>query len=54
VVLVRGGLALWWRRQRGARGPARRLLLPDLAAKKGVRRTRGWHAATGVWLAVGC
>ena len=27
--------------------------LPDLAAGKGVRRTRGWHAATGVWLAVG-
>ena len=29
------------------------LLAPDLAASKGVRRTRGWHAATGVWLAVG-
>ncbi|WP_443062094.1 PepSY-associated TM helix domain-containing protein [Streptomyces sp. NBC_00386] len=51
-VLVLGGLVLWWRRQRRNR-TARRLLLPDLAAKKGVRRTRSWHAATGVWLAVG-
>ncbi|XVU22635.1 PepSY-associated TM helix domain-containing protein [Actinoplanes sp. CA-054009] len=47
-VIVLGGLALWWRRQRG-----RRMLRPDLTAKKGVRRTRGWHAATGVWLALG-
>ncbi|MFB9332077.1 PepSY-associated TM helix domain-containing protein, partial [Actinoplanes octamycinicus] len=30
-----------------------RLLAPDLSAKKGVRRTRGWHAATGMWLTVG-
>lgn len=51
-VLVLGGLVLWWRRQRGTR-TARRLLLPDRAAKKGVRRTRNWHAVTGVWLAVG-
>ncbi|MEU4087352.1 PepSY-associated TM helix domain-containing protein [Streptomyces aureus] len=51
-VLVLGGLILWWRRQRRNR-TARRLLLPDLAAKKGVRRTRGWHAVTGVWLAIG-
>ncbi|GGM24353.1 hypothetical protein GCM10011608_06490 [Micromonospora sonchi] len=29
------------------------LLVPDLSAGKGVRRTRGWHATTGVWLAVG-
>ncbi|MFD8734157.1 PepSY-associated TM helix domain-containing protein [Streptomyces sp. NPDC059618] len=51
-VLVLGGLVLWWRRRRRNRS-ARRLLLPDLAAGKGVRRTRGWHAATGVWLALG-
>ncbi|MGX6603341.1 PepSY-associated TM helix domain-containing protein [Micromonosporaceae bacterium Da 78-11] len=51
-VLALGGLLLWWRRQRGNRS-ARRLLTPDLTAKKGVRRIRGWHAATGVWLAVG-
>ncbi|MEW2164906.1 PepSY domain-containing protein [Streptomyces sp. NPDC007084] len=51
-VLVLGGLVLWWRRQRGTR-TARRLLVPDRAAKKGVRRTRNWHAVTGVWLAVG-
>ncbi|GIG92272.1 PepSY-associated TM helix domain-containing protein [Plantactinospora endophytica] len=52
-IIALGGLALWWRRQRGSRGRARRLLLPDLAARKGVRRTRGWHASTGVWLLVG-
>jgi uncharacterized iron-regulated membrane protein len=32
---------------------ARRLLAPELAARKGVRRTRGFHAALGVWLTVG-
>jgi uncharacterized iron-regulated membrane protein len=52
-IIALGGLALWWRRHRDARAKARRLLLPDLSARKGVRRTRGWHAATGVWLAVG-
>ncbi|MFD6491119.1 PepSY-associated TM helix domain-containing protein [Streptomyces sp. NPDC060188] len=51
-ILVLGGLALWWRRHRGTR-TARRLLLPDRAAKQGVRRTRSLHAVTGVWLAVG-
>jgi uncharacterized iron-regulated membrane protein len=50
-VITLGGVILWWRRQRGNR-TARKLLAPDLSAK-GVRRTRGWHAATGVWLAVG-
>jgi uncharacterized iron-regulated membrane protein len=52
AIIALGGLALWWRRQRGNR-TARRLLAPDLAARKGVRRTRGWHAATGVWLTAG-
>lgn len=47
-VLALGGVALWWRRQRG-----KRMLRPDLAANKGVRRTRGWHASTGLWLSVG-
>ncbi|GGK77875.1 PepSY-associated TM helix domain-containing protein [Mangrovihabitans endophyticus] len=47
-VLALGGVALWWRRQRG-----KRMFRPDLAAKKGVRRTRGWHASTGLWLSVG-
>ncbi|MFJ8990928.1 PepSY-associated TM helix domain-containing protein [Streptomyces sp. NPDC102279] len=51
-ILVLGGLVLWWRRHRGTR-TARRLLLPDRAAKQGVRRTRSLHAVTGVWLAVG-
>jgi uncharacterized iron-regulated membrane protein len=47
-VLALGGVVLWWRRQRGTR-----MLTPDLKAKKGVRRTRSWHAATGLWLALG-
>jgi uncharacterized iron-regulated membrane protein len=51
-ILTLGGLALWWRRHQGNR-TARRLLTPDLAAKKGVRRTRGWHASLGVWLSLG-
>ncbi|GAA2485486.1 PepSY domain-containing protein [Actinocorallia cavernae] len=51
-VLVLGGLVLWWRRRHGNR-TARRLLIPDRTAKKGVRRTRSWHAAIGVWLSIG-
>jgi uncharacterized iron-regulated membrane protein len=49
-VLVLGGLFLWWRRQRGRRG-LRRMIRPELSAT-GVRRTRGWHASTGVWIGV--
>lgn len=52
-VVVLGGLVLWLRRQWTGKRRLRRTVLPDLAAGKGVRRTRGWHAATGVWLAVG-
>lgn len=52
-VVVLGGLFLWLRRQWTGRRKLRRTALPDLAAKVGVRRTRSWHAATGVWLAVG-
>ncbi len=51
-VITVGGVFLWWRRQRGNR-TGRKLLAPELAAKKGVRRTRGWHAAVGMWLTVG-
>ncbi|MFJ6810154.1 PepSY-associated TM helix domain-containing protein [Streptomyces anulatus] len=52
-VAVVGGLVLWLGRARGMRAKsARGVLLPDRKAK-GVRRTRGWHAATGVWLALG-
>ncbi|GGO13609.1 PepSY-associated TM helix domain-containing protein [Micromonospora parathelypteridis] len=52
-VLALGGVILWWRRRSTARATARHLLVPDLSAGRGVRRTRGWHATTGIWLAVG-
>jgi uncharacterized iron-regulated membrane protein len=54
-VLVGGGLVIWLRRQWRNRRTARRssVAFADLAAAKGVRRTCGFHAATGVWLAVG-
>jgi uncharacterized iron-regulated membrane protein len=48
-ILTLGGIVLWWRRRRNVRA----MFAADLAARKGVRRTRGWHAATGVWLSVG-
>ncbi|WP_345981636.1 PepSY domain-containing protein [Streptomyces sp. DSS69] len=52
-VTVLGGLVLWLWRSRGQRAKsARGVLLPDRKAR-GVRRTRGRHAATGVWLALG-
>ncbi|MEU0405111.1 PepSY domain-containing protein [Streptomyces sp. NPDC006197] len=52
-VLVAGGLILWLGRSRGRRAKsAKGVLLPDRTAR-GVRRTRGFHAATGVWLALG-
>ncbi|WP_329395140.1 PepSY domain-containing protein [Streptomyces melanogenes] len=52
-VIVAGGLVLWIGRARGQRAKsARGVLLPDRAAR-GVRRTRSFHAALGVWLALG-
>ncbi|MFI7078407.1 PepSY-associated TM helix domain-containing protein [Micromonospora sp. NPDC049903] len=51
-VLALGGIALWWRR-RGGRGRATHMLVPEISAGKGVRRTRSWHATVGVWLTVG-
>jgi uncharacterized iron-regulated membrane protein len=47
-VLVLGGIVLWWRRQRRVR----RMIRPELTAAVGVRRTRGWHASTGVWIGI--
>ncbi|MFC5889626.1 PepSY-associated TM helix domain-containing protein [Kitasatospora aburaviensis] len=52
-VVVAGDLVLWLARARGQRAATvRGAVLPDLSAR-GVRRTRSWHAATGVWLALG-
>ncbi|MFJ1802105.1 PepSY-associated TM helix domain-containing protein [Streptomyces sp. NPDC088180] len=52
-LIVAAGLVLWIGRSRGQRArSARGVLLPDRTAR-GVRRTRGFHAATGVWLALG-
>jgi len=53
-VIVLGGLALWLGRRRRYRGkaPLWRALVPGRAGR-GVRRTRGLHAATGLWLALG-
>lgn len=48
-VLALGGVVLWWRRHRNKK----RMFVADLAAKKGVRRTRGWHGATGLWITIG-
>jgi uncharacterized iron-regulated membrane protein len=50
-VLVLGGLALWISRRRRHRTLAA-TVLPPLGSRPGRRRMLGWHAATGVWLAV--
>jgi uncharacterized iron-regulated membrane protein len=47
-VVSLAGLGLWaarWRRTRRTRG----LVVPEKGAT-GYRRTRGWHAATGIWV----
>jgi uncharacterized iron-regulated membrane protein len=53
-VLVGGGVVLWLGRPRTYRGDRwlGRILWPDPRAR-GVRRSRGWHASIGLWLAVG-
>jgi uncharacterized iron-regulated membrane protein len=54
-VLVLGGLALWTARLRRRRRDRRlaAALLPPLGARPGRGRLRGWHATTGVWMALG-
>lgn len=54
-VIALTGLGLWvarWRKARTGRR-ARGLLVPDTATTNTYRRTLSWHAATGVWSAVG-
>jgi uncharacterized iron-regulated membrane protein len=53
-VIAAGGALLWACRRRHYRGgaPMRRMLWHDRGAR-GVRRTRGRHAAAGLWLAPG-
>ncbi|CAL9336512.1 hypothetical protein SUDANB176_00176 [Streptomyces sp. enrichment culture] len=52
-VLVLGGLLLWFGRRRTYAGGARRnTVLPERGAR-GVRRSRGLHAVTGVWISAG-
>ena len=50
-VLVLGGLTLWIARIRTRRRIAA-AVLPPRTARPGRARIRGWHAVTGVWLAV--
>jgi uncharacterized iron-regulated membrane protein len=52
-VLVLGGLVLWLGRRRGNRRWVAATLLPQRGTRPGRGRLRGWHAVTGVWLAVG-
>ncbi|GAA0385675.1 peptidase [Acrocarpospora corrugata] len=50
-IVVLGGLALWIGRRRTQRR-LRRIVLPDTSSR-GRGRNLSWHAATGVWIAVG-
>ena len=52
-IIAGGGLLLWLGRARSYRTQKRHAVLPNLSAAKGVRRSRNWHASTGVWLIVG-
>lgn len=53
-ILVVGGVIIWIARQAKGRKRIRRVLLPDLSTERGrPRRTRSWHSAVGVWLAIG-
>ncbi len=53
-VIAGGGLLMWLGRARTYRsGKKRHIVVPNLSVAKGVRRTRNWHASTGVWLIVG-
>jgi uncharacterized iron-regulated membrane protein len=50
-LIALAGVLLWLRRHRRPGHRLRRLLLPELTARR-VRRTRSWHATAGVWLLV--
>ena len=53
-VIAGGGLLMWAGRSRTYRsGTRRNIVVPDLSAPQGVRRSRNWHAGTGVWLIAG-
>ncbi|WFP17952.1 PepSY domain-containing protein [Citricoccus muralis] len=50
--MILAGAGLWASRWRNARKKRKGLLLPDNTVS-GMRRTRSWHAATGIWITVG-
>ena len=53
-VVAGGGVLMWLGRARTYRSGRRRdAVVPNLSTARGVRRTRNWHATTGVWLIVG-
>lgn len=55
AVIVIAGVALWaarWRTLRRSKRKQKGMLLPD-NSRPGLRRTRSWHAATGIWIAAG-
>ncbi|MGO1697648.1 MAG: PepSY-associated TM helix domain-containing protein [Micrococcaceae bacterium] len=52
AVVILAGAGLWASRWRNARKKRKGLLLPDNTVS-GMRRTRSWHAATGIWITVG-
>ncbi|GAA3076449.1 MULTISPECIES: PepSY domain-containing protein [Actinomycetes] len=55
AVIIIAGVGLWaarWRAVRRSKRKQKGMLLPENSAR-GLRRTRSWHAATGIWIAAG-